>query len=1067
MDDLKSALDDSSDKNRNLLITFLAVQLYILVAVGGTTDLNLLLPNSQFTLPIVNIDISLFGFYIFAPVFLLAFHFNLLFNLLEHSKKLHAWLDIEDTDQNLLHAFMLNTRAKYDENSGNYLLLNLIIVSIVSIFPLLLLLIIQWRFSDYQSYGMTLWHTLVILADIGLHVVYWRRIQHKSLLDQEYDRFGKLFSSIKSRPRDVFMYACLLLVVSTRGVMLMSTSLFPDSVRLLADQNWIFHLNVPHIDIRGMTLDPKQLGNESNTVDLQHRNLRLAKFSDQNLLRFNFSFADLRAANFSGASIQAEFDEADLDYANFSESNFLIGSSMRLGSAQHTDFSFAHLSDVDMASITSTYSIFFGTNLNGTRLSEADLSNSVFIKAEMTETSLREANLHGASFLDTWMVGIDFNDVKGLNSEHFLDTEIRHCRVNALVVIENWELFKNSNCQLERIEIVDSKDASESGPGDEDDQAAEDDSEFDPLLREVVIVTEIDTIEWLVRELEDDDYFPSITERQSAKDKLEEFSNSLDRDRYDNRPGGRPAPSGPAIDIITEAEQRNASKINLVGLDLEHLPAGFYQLKNLREIALSDNDLQDYELVLIARQFPDLERLMFAGNYLESVPALVKLTKLVRLDLSGNRLEELPDLSPLSNLIFLNLSDNNLTDLNGLEHLKRLESLDVSENELEQLPQLGDLRQLQFLSLAANELYELPSLEQLNALQTLHLWETDLRLAELRLPASLVELDLSSSELGVIPEGFDDLAQLKALYIGKTDLTDEQLRKLDSFPELRRLDVGGNDLETPDFSNFGSLVSLYIWGNYDLQEVRGLETASSLVDLDLAYSSSLKTIVGLNQLSGLQKLDLSYTEEFVPGPMDSLSSLTHLNIEGSSVLKIPGLERMANLVELKATDSELEGLSGIENLKRLERLELTGSAVSRIPNVDMLSELVHLHLAELKLADAPHLNFARLSKLRTLDLADTKVASLKLPKSVERLYLGELEEPLDFSRLTKLVELDLLDSNYTLLPSAICKLTRLKKISVTPKLESPPYEVARNGITDICNWFEHNPQANEAAVLTE
>ena len=81
---LNQSFDVSSEKNRNLMFTFIAAQLYMLAAVGGTTDINLLLPNSNFVLPVVNIPLPLTDFYLFAPLLLLALHFAVLLNISRH-----------------------------------------------------------------------------------------------------------------------------------------------------------------------------------------------------------------------------------------------------------------------------------------------------------------------------------------------------------------------------------------------------------------------------------------------------------------------------------------------------------------------------------------------------------------------------------------------------------------------------------------------------------------------------------------------------------------------------------------------------------------------------------------------------------------------------------------------------------------------------------------------------------------------------------------------------------------------------------------------------------------------
>ncbi len=58
--DAKTALDDSSRLNRRLFLVFLVFEVYMLIVVGNTSDIQLLVPASKVRLPIANIDIPLF-----------------------------------------------------------------------------------------------------------------------------------------------------------------------------------------------------------------------------------------------------------------------------------------------------------------------------------------------------------------------------------------------------------------------------------------------------------------------------------------------------------------------------------------------------------------------------------------------------------------------------------------------------------------------------------------------------------------------------------------------------------------------------------------------------------------------------------------------------------------------------------------------------------------------------------------------------------------------------------------------------------------------------------------------
>jgi len=77
--DIKNSLDISSEVNRKLLMTFLIFEVYMLVVVGSTNDLDLLVPNSKVHLPLLGINLPLFDFLFCRSHFYDCYSFQLTF----------------------------------------------------------------------------------------------------------------------------------------------------------------------------------------------------------------------------------------------------------------------------------------------------------------------------------------------------------------------------------------------------------------------------------------------------------------------------------------------------------------------------------------------------------------------------------------------------------------------------------------------------------------------------------------------------------------------------------------------------------------------------------------------------------------------------------------------------------------------------------------------------------------------------------------------------------------------------------------------------------------------------
>ena len=85
------AANESGSTVRNFYITFLLLGVYVGIIIASTTDCQLLL-ISPVTLPLLNVQLPILGFYIFVPWLFLLAHFNLLLQLFLMSDKLRVFV---------------------------------------------------------------------------------------------------------------------------------------------------------------------------------------------------------------------------------------------------------------------------------------------------------------------------------------------------------------------------------------------------------------------------------------------------------------------------------------------------------------------------------------------------------------------------------------------------------------------------------------------------------------------------------------------------------------------------------------------------------------------------------------------------------------------------------------------------------------------------------------------------------------------------------------------------------------------------------------------------------------
>ena len=79
--ELQKALNKAAGKASVLWTTFTTFQLYLAIAFGSVTHRDLFL-ETPIKLPLLNVELSLVGFFVVAPLLLLIFHFYLFLQLL-------------------------------------------------------------------------------------------------------------------------------------------------------------------------------------------------------------------------------------------------------------------------------------------------------------------------------------------------------------------------------------------------------------------------------------------------------------------------------------------------------------------------------------------------------------------------------------------------------------------------------------------------------------------------------------------------------------------------------------------------------------------------------------------------------------------------------------------------------------------------------------------------------------------------------------------------------------------------------------------------------------------------
>ena len=464
----KAQARESAEKNRNLLFGSLLIFVFLILVVLQTTDVDLLL-GKAIKLPVIDVDIPLFAFYLLSSPLAFLVHLNLLRNIEAHAVKLQAWQDIDKTLKAAdLFPFIFDFAA-IDRESSLAGLTRWFSQLVIYWLGALTLLLIFWRFTDYQNSGITVLHFGFLVIDLIV-----LRITRQKILDilpnneSENADKTKTLSVWEAFERYLSLalggWACARngkgeLLGQITGFLIVFTSYmhlflffsytfplfhrydFPNRLNNIAHENVLFlgstliyitslfqpiltidqQENLLALNESLLNLQHKLSSNPNEKfglwfmehgvgIDLRNRNLRYAQLQNADLRRSKLTKADLFYADLSRAKLQgADLRDAKLQHAALWKAE-LQRTNLLQAELQHTNLLQAELQKADFKWANLQGADLRQANLQGAKFWLAELQGADLIAAKLQGADLRHANLQGADLITVKLQGADLQD---------------------------------------------------------------------------------------------------------------------------------------------------------------------------------------------------------------------------------------------------------------------------------------------------------------------------------------------------------------------------------------------------------------------------------------------------------------------------------------------------------------------------------------------------------------------------------------------------------------------------------------------------------------------------------
>jgi len=445
---LFAQVQESTARNRQFFFIWVSFVLYVIITTAATTDVQLLIPNSTIKLPIVGIDLPLIGFYLVSPFLALILHFNLLQNLDTHVHKVIQWAETypnNNPPRSLLPTFILNV-ALLDKQGVFAQTARTATMLVCFMAGPLTNAILFWRFSDYQSWSLSLIQFVSFLLSAALTITaVWSLNKKTSLIQKNPIYLTAFLIFILSMIVSFQFYWVIALTTQEEVPFGFSSRLHPTLTPTLFIPE---HL-APLVPLQEDIKIRMQLDGEKEIQQWWRKYGRGVNLSNRSLKYANLTGIDLRKATLTSANLQyAMLDNANLQHA------ILIKTNLKYASLSH-----ANLQSAKLQGATLKYSRLRFTNLKGAKLVDADFQYTDMYQAKLqdaifTRANFQNADLWFADFSDSVLANVDFQGWRLKNAD-FHNAELRNVNFKDANLTEaNFQNAKLTRVNLEKANLI-------------------------------------------------------------------------------------------------------------------------------------------------------------------------------------------------------------------------------------------------------------------------------------------------------------------------------------------------------------------------------------------------------------------------------------------------------------------------------------------------------------------------------------------------------------------------------------------------------------------------------------
>ena len=349
---------------------------------------------------------------------------------------------------------------------------------------------------------------------------------------------------------------------------------------------------------------------------------------------------------------------------------------------------------------------------------------------------------------------------------------------------------------------------------------------------------------------------------------------------------------------------------------------------------------------------------------------LIELSELQNLDCSNTSVEDISPIRNLNKINTLDISNTQITNISDLRYANNIKELTADNIRLNDIEIIGLYGQLTDLSISGTDVSDISMLENCEQLVDLNISGTKVTsLDSIVLPQTIRFLNISNTEIDDIT-AVENLENLQVIIIDNTRITDlNPLANLNKLNEIQCRNTGVSDIMP--LKNLPHLVKIYCdntqidsekaesfrrenrrviviyetkalqdWWNRLHISWKKVFAAQNNTDLD-PTPEELHNIICMKSLT----LDHSFLDAL---PIERLTNLEELNLEGTKIADLTPLHTLHNLRYLNIKNTKVTDLTPLEDLTSLQEINMGNTNISKLEPLCGLPNLLKINAENTK-----------------------------------------------------------------------------------------------------------------------